>query len=197
VLMLGFEYIASQDIVSLSQPILERLRDETDCSCHLAVRDGRKIIYLARVASRSAVSGTVGVGSVLPAHATMMGRLLLSDLEPLELMALYKGRQLEAAGPQTPVTLPALQALIDADRGRGFAISEGFFERGIGGVAAPVRDASGRMVAAINAVRHLGENEAPVDIERLTKLVVAAGADISALMGARPVSLPPSVMESV
>ncbi len=56
VLRLGFEYIASLDVAQVGQPVIEQLRDVSQCSSHLAIRDGRDIIYIARVSSAGRVS---------------------------------------------------------------------------------------------------------------------------------------------
>ncbi len=40
VLSLGFEYLGSLDLVELANPVLARLRDQTGCSAHLAIRSG-------------------------------------------------------------------------------------------------------------------------------------------------------------
>ena len=40
VLRLGFEYIASLDVAQVGQPVIEQLRDVSQCSSHLAIRDG-------------------------------------------------------------------------------------------------------------------------------------------------------------
>ena len=58
VLRLGFEYIASLDVAQVGQPVIEQLRDVSQCSSHLAIRDGRDIIYIARVsAAGSRING--------------------------------------------------------------------------------------------------------------------------------------------
>lgn len=51
VLRTGFEYIASLDVAQVGQPVIEQLRDVSQCSSHLAIRDGRDIIYIARVSA--------------------------------------------------------------------------------------------------------------------------------------------------
>ena len=59
VLRLGFEYIASLDVAQVGQPVIEQLRDVSQCSSHLAIRDGRDIIYIARVsAAGSRINGS-------------------------------------------------------------------------------------------------------------------------------------------
>ena len=49
----GFEYLASLDMVEVAQPILQRLRDRTGLSSHMAIREGREVIYVARFPARS------------------------------------------------------------------------------------------------------------------------------------------------
>src|SRR5262245_20152814 len=89
VLRLGFEYMASLDIVALGRPLLERLRDDTAYAASLVVRDGRDIVYLQRAAPQSPFATTVTVGTRLPAHATVLGHVLLGDLTLSALRALY------------------------------------------------------------------------------------------------------------
>jgi DNA-binding IclR family transcriptional regulator len=183
VLNIGFEYLGSLDIVELSNPVLAALRDETDCSTHLAIRNGTEMVYLSRHASRGAITSNVSIGSVLPAHATVIGRMMLADLSHDELAALYRGRALERHTEHTPTTLPALEALLDEDRRAGFAVSRSFFERGVTSVAAPVRDRTGRVVAAINAVAVDPTADSFVRGD-LKDRVMAAADSISAMLGA-------------
>lgn len=182
VLTLGHECLASLDVVGLANPLLAALRDETGWSSHLAVRHERSVIYLARHASRSAVTSNVAVGASLPAHATVMGRVLLSALTPAELHALYRDFDLTVHGPETPRTLHDLEQMITTDRARGFALSKGFFQRGVAAVAAPVRDESGSIVAAINATAP-AEQESE-HLEAVAAAVVQTAAAISSQLGA-------------
>ena len=61
VLRLGFEYIASLDVAQVGQPVIEQLRDISQCSSHLAIRDGRDIIYIARVSAAGSRINQVSV----------------------------------------------------------------------------------------------------------------------------------------
>ncbi|MDU3076156.1 MAG: helix-turn-helix domain-containing protein, partial [Mixta calida] len=67
VLRLGFEYIASLDVAQVGQPVIEQLRDSSECSSHLAIRDGRDIIYIARVSAAGSRINQVSIGTRLPA----------------------------------------------------------------------------------------------------------------------------------
>jgi PcaR/PcaU/PobR family beta-ketoadipate pathway transcriptional regulator len=150
VLSLGFAYLASIEIVEIAQPHLEALRDRTQCSAHLAVLDGAEIVYVARHADQKALTSRIQVGSRLPAHATSMGRAILSQLPAEKVRARFKGKALEAFSEATATTLDDLIAQLARDRAQGCVLSRSNFERGIASVAAPVFDAEGAVIAAIN-----------------------------------------------
>ncbi len=150
VLSLGFEYLASVDLPEIAGPALEGLRDRTGASAHLAIRDRDEIVYLCRHASRSALTSNIRVGTRLAAHGSSMGRVLLADLPPEELTALYLGHAFRRYTDQTPTSLDELRAMLDDDAKRGYVLSRSFHERGVVSVAAPVRDTTGQAVAAIN-----------------------------------------------
>jgi DNA-binding IclR family transcriptional regulator len=146
----GFEYLASLDMVEVAQPILQRLRDRTGLSAHMAIRDGREIIYVSRFAARSTIASSVNIGTRFPVHATIMGRMTICEMSEKELAQLFRDQPLKRFTKQTPTTLKALKALLARDRRRGYAVSQAFFEAGVSAIAAPVRDGAGRIVAAIN-----------------------------------------------
>jgi DNA-binding IclR family transcriptional regulator len=149
VLRLGFETVSSMSIVELARPLLEGLRDATGYAATLVVRDGRDAVYLHRAAPRSPFASSVAAGTRLPAHATLMGQVLLADVSWPALMALYPEPQLKAYTAQTPTTVRALYEQVQRTREQGWALGEGFFESHIGAVAAPIRGESGHVVAAI------------------------------------------------
>ncbi|WP_341899119.1 IclR family transcriptional regulator [Ferrovibrio terrae] len=175
----GFEYLASLDIVEAAQPILQRLRDETGLSSHMAVADGREIVYVARYPARTTISSTVNIGTRFPIHATVMGRMLLVEHDDAALQALFPEDSLPRFSEQTPTTLADLKVILAEDRSRGYATSQSFFERGVSSVAAPVRDGAGRIVAAIN----ITAVDAYVDLEAmhggLKDAILQAAAEIT------------------
>ncbi len=150
VLSLGFEYLASVDLPEIAGPALEGLRDRTGASAHLAIRDRDEIVYLYRIAGRSALTSSIRVGTRLAAHGSSMGRVLLADLPADELSSLYLGHEFRRYTDQTPANLDELRAILDDDAKRGYVLSRSYHERGVVSVAAAVRDTTGDAVAAIN-----------------------------------------------
>jgi DNA-binding IclR family transcriptional regulator len=151
VLRLGFEYLASLELTEIGRPLLERLRDELQYSTVLVVRDGRSIVYVAKSSMPTPFVSSVNVGTRLPAHATVLGRVLLQDLTLPQLRELYPEEHLQVYSESTPHTVLDLFNLVQRDRERGYVLGEGFFERGISTVAAAVRDHSGKVVSALGA----------------------------------------------
>jgi DNA-binding IclR family transcriptional regulator len=143
-LRIGHGVLPARDVVQVAIPVLEALRDATGWSAHLGVLERREVVYLLRVPAHRGRASIVHVGSRLPAHATAMGRVLLAAEDPPKLDALYRD-----ALP-SGVTLAQVMQRARADRARGLVAHLGEFEAGVASVAAPLRDAAGRVVAAIN-----------------------------------------------
>ncbi|MDB5750460.1 MAG: transcriptional regulator, IclR family [Ramlibacter sp.] len=185
VLRLGFEYISSLELTELGQPVLQRLCDEIRYPCNLVVRDGRFIVYVAKVTPPTPFSSAVHVGTRLPAHATVLGRILLEDLTLAELRALYPEEHLEVFSHSTPKTVPELFNMVEVDRQRGFVLGEGFFESSISSIAAPVRGETGQIVAALGVTIPSGHIE-DTRIDDLVLKVRASADALSRLLNYQP-----------
>ena len=148
VLTLGYSYLASRDISDVAMAHLVRLRDRTSWSAHLGELHGRDVVYLARVATRRSVASTVRVGTRLPAHATTMGRILLSGLSDDEIRDLYQEDMTKPLAPFGGVA--ELLERIAVDRANGVVVQNSGYEPGVASVAAPIRDVTNRIVGAIN-----------------------------------------------
>jgi len=185
VLRLGFEYLASLELTELGRPLLDRLRDEIAYPCNLVVRDGRSIVYVAKAVSPRPFASTVNVGTRLPAHATVLGRVLLEDLSLEELRALYPEPQLESFSESTPHTVDALYEMVQRDRERGYVLHEGFFESSISTIAAPVRDRTGKVVAALGATIPAAHID-PAQLDSMLEKVREAAGELSRLLDYRP-----------
>lgn len=150
VLNIGFAYLASQDLIELARVDLETLRNNTNVSAHLSIRDNREVLYLSCVQSRSGFLSNMNVGTRLPAFATPMGWLLLSDLSSRELAALFAKDVFDPLTELTPRTVQDLANRIAESVAKGYVISRGIIESGGSSISAPVFDKAGLVVAAID-----------------------------------------------
>jgi DNA-binding IclR family transcriptional regulator len=177
VLRLGYGYLASRDLVEVAMPHLLRLRDRTGWSAHLGELHGRDVIYLARVATRRSIASTVHVGARLPARTTTMGRVLLSGLPDQEVRELYRDDPLSAVDGRASLTLAGLIDQLGIDRGNGVVVQKSGYEPGVDSIAAPIRDMTGGIVAAINiSVVALLTNDAELNGPLKAEVLAAADA---------------------
>ena len=185
-LSLGFEYLGSLDLVEVARPVLEDLRDRADASAHLGIQDGREIVYVLKAPSRHRLRSNVTVGTRMPIHTTTIGHALMFDNSPEELRQLFKGVNLRERFAQAPADADALYKELMVQRSLGYVAYRSRYAEGLDSVAAPVRDATGRIVAGINvsdyeSIPAMGELEGAIKDE-----VLRAAMTISRGLGYRP-----------
>jgi len=183
VLNIGFSYLASQSIIELAKPELERLRDETSVTSHLAIRDERSVLYLSCMQTRSGFLSNMNVGSRVPAYASPMGWYLLSQLPDHELARLMGKGPFQALTDQSPTTFQTLVETIRKISGQPCFVSHGVLEAGGASVSAPVFDREGRIVAAIDISGPISAFELDHLETRYADAVVDAAQRISARLG--------------
>lgn len=189
-LKLGWTYLSGLELPEIAHPFLSHLRYVTGASVHMAVRDGRDIVYVSRLPSNTALSSNIRLGSRLPAHGSSMGRAMLQDLEEDDLFNLYRGfRELAPFSAETPHTVMQLRDLLLKDAANdGVVISRGYYEKGVVSIAAPVRDGRDVVVAAINITAAAGRYSDEYFEGNIRDQVLKAAMQISMALGHDPES---------
>ena len=170
VLDLGYAYISSCKLPDLMQPDMEALSERCNESVSASVLDGHEIVYIARVPTKRIMTIALSLGSRLPAAITSMGRVLLADLPDDELHARLVAMPVEKRAEHTETDPTRLLGLIRQVRSQGWALVDQELEDGVRSVAAPLRDRSGRAIAAINVSTHAGR----VSLEELRGPILQA-----------------------
>jgi IclR family pca regulon transcriptional regulator len=150
VLELGFSYLSGITLPEIAQPQLEELSHAIGESTSAAILDGSDIVYIVRVPTHRIMTVGINLGTRLPAYATSMGRVLLAGLTPDELAAYLHDVKLQALTERTVVSEAALIAELDRVREQGWALADQELEPGLRSIAAPIHNAAGTVVAAIN-----------------------------------------------
>ncbi len=148
VLTLSQSYFSSNPLPRVAQPFIEQVSEAVGESCSVSVLTGDEVIYVARSTRKRAASVHRDVGQNLPAYCTSMGRVLLAHLEPEQLDAYFKRVALKKFTHETITDEAVLRALLDQVRRREFCLIDGELEHNLRAVAVPVRDQSGRVIAA-------------------------------------------------
>jgi IclR family pca regulon transcriptional regulator len=180
VLELGTAYVGSQGLWDVARPHLQALSERTGESCSIAQLDGSDIVYVARAAVPKIVALSVQIGTRFPALPTSLGKVLLAALEPDEL---EKALAEPTRSGLTPLWQPDRQERDEAlreVRARGWAVTDQQLAHGIRSVAAPVRDGSDRVVAAVNVNTHAAETTVEHLLEHHLTLLLRTAGDIGA-----------------
>lgn len=172
------------DVMSEAQAQIHALADLTGETVQLAILDHLSVLYIRIRESRQAVRMSTGLGSRAPAHCTSVGKVLLA-YQPGDLVKQVIDNGLPRFTEHTITTPAALVEELASIRQKGYALDDEEMETGLRCVAAPIRDSSGRVTAAISVA-------APV--QRMTKKmvqstipsVVAAADAISRRLGYMP-----------
>jgi DNA-binding IclR family transcriptional regulator len=146
----GHSYLRAIDLADRAQPFMQRLRDQLDETIQLAMLDGRYNVYIGKVTGTQRLILASEVGRRLEAHATGIGKVLLAGLGDDELDRLFDGIVLERFTEHTIPDYEALKVELEAIRNRGYGTDDEEYTGGVRCVAAPVRDASGAVVAAMS-----------------------------------------------
>jgi DNA-binding IclR family transcriptional regulator len=167
----------------VARPHLERIQRATGETVNLVVLDADRVVYVDQVEGSRSVRMFTTVGTSVPAHTTGSGKAIMAAGPPETVAALYRGREpLERLTARTLVTLEALEDDFLRIRRRGYALDNEEHEEGVGCVATPVFDHSGRPCAAISvsgpSSRILHANTA-----ELGALLVEHAGEVSATLG--------------
>lgn len=177
ILELGMSYIDAQGMWEVARPHLQSLVQATHESSSMSQLDGSDIVYTARVPVPKIIGISVQIGTRFPAAATSMGQVLLADLTESELDRVLRLPSASDVIPRVKLSRKDLNVILADVRKRGWALSDEQLSLGIRSIAAPVRDGSGRTVAAVNVTVHAAETSiATLKKEHLPRLLETATA---------------------
>jgi len=163
-------------------PVLAALGAEVSETIHLSVLRGAEVLTLLSESPAHAIAASGWVGRTVPAYCTSSGRALLIDHDREALARLLGPGPFERRGPNCVSDLDELEGRLRRARQVGYAPTVEESEPGLVGVAAPIRDFSGRVVAAINVSApkfRLGRR-----LHATGRLVRSAGDRLSGTLGA-------------
>jgi DNA-binding IclR family transcriptional regulator len=150
-LELAQAYYKGNDVRRAALPELDRLRNETRETVHLAILDEMEVVYIEKLESLQPI-GLMGsrVGGRAPAYCTGVGKALLASIPRDVIRHGFAGKRLRRYTPNTIVTLKGLFAELAMISSRGYALDNEEHEGGVCCVAAPIRDMKGDVIAALS-----------------------------------------------
>jgi IclR family acetate operon transcriptional repressor len=150
---LGMSILAgnTHDTTARIQPAFDRLAASTGETVHVGALEHTQIVHIARASPPAAgMRVTAELGTRDHAHATALGKALLSALTPDEVERAYGQATLAPHTPATITTIERLQKELERIRANGFAVDDEESRPGLKCVAAPVYGPAGSALFAIS-----------------------------------------------
>jgi DNA-binding IclR family transcriptional regulator len=138
------------DVVRESRPVCRALAAQVGETVNIAILSGRDALYLDQVAGPAALSPHNWAGQRIPLHATSDGKVLLAYLPAAQLGDCLIA-PLTRFTEHTITDVSEFPSVLAEVRQRGYATAVDELEAGLTAVAAPVRNAEGRVIASISA----------------------------------------------
>lgn len=183
-LVIAGRSLASSQLVQMGRSVLAKLSEATSLNSYISVLDGRRTVQLATAKGKLGQTYDFQVGMTHPAHATAGGKVLLAHLPPGELAKIYPvGTEMRRYTPQTLVTVEELEQDLQKIRTQGFSSDDRQHLAHWRGVAAPVFNAEGRVIAAM-MVGGSVERVADSEMISLREELLPLAAELSLFLGA-------------
>ncbi|MGO4649096.1 IclR family transcriptional regulator [Nocardia sp. 2YAB30] len=150
VLELGYSYLSSLTLPDVAGPHLESLAKQVHESTSVSILDGADVVYVARVPVSRIMTVSISIGTRFPAYAASMGRVLLAGLSDAVLDDYLTHVTLAPLTGRTVITVDGLRKEVAKVRADGYCIVDQELEEGLRSLAAPIRDHTGTVIAAVN-----------------------------------------------
>jgi DNA-binding IclR family transcriptional regulator len=189
-LRLAEAVVEGMDLSAICLPYLEELHNQTEETTFFALFNGQSCVTMetcGQVDSRVAV----GLGELMPLHASAAGKAVLAFLPPKEGERLLAGLKLEAYTPHTIRSAASLRKQLAEIRKYGIATIEQEFHNGINAMAAPIFSNEGRPVGSIALVGTSIDLD-PAQLEEYAPMFIEAAAGITERIGG---AYPPEILE--
>lgn len=181
---LGRAYLDQVSLVPAFNQCARELVEQCAETVKLVIRDGTDVVYLGAQEGPHSVRLVALVGSRRPAHVTAVGKVLLAQLADAELVDLYQNYAFVKPTPAAIDSLTKLQAALTPVRSGQIAYDLQESSVGVNCVAAPIRDESSKVIAAISiGVPHDRWSDARK--AELTALIQQYAAKLSQALGWR------------
>ncbi len=170
------------ELISISSPHLKRLTEKTGETSNMVVMDGSMSVYIAQYESSRMVRMFTRLGAKVFPHCNGAGKVLLSDMTEDEIEYVIAANGLPRYTQNTITTREKLMNELKLIKSRGYAVDNQEREEGVMCLAAPVKDGSGKVIAAISISGprdRFGKNR----VEELIRAVREEAGEISTACG--------------
>jgi len=178
-------YTATLDVRRIAQPFIYDLQRLTGETISLYILEGKERVCVERLESEQNVRIVARVGRYIPLHAGSAGKLFLAYMTEAQREAVLETEERKAFTPYTITDADELRQECQRIAERGYAISHGEWTLDASGVAAPIFNQRGQMVAAMT-ISGPTQRFTPDKVDKFSQICIRSGSQISRLLGYNP-----------
>lgn len=173
------------DLVQQARPFLIQLRDQVNETIHLAVLDDDlRVVYLEKLSTQQAVGLMMSqIGITAPMYCTALGKAMAAFRSEDEIRDWIRTHGLRPVTDATIIDEEAFLRELREIRSRGYAVDNGEFEVTVRCVAAPIRDRTGTVIAAVSISGPDTRMPVPLIGSSMAMQVVKTASHISQAIG--------------
>jgi IclR family transcriptional regulator, KDG regulon repressor len=188
VLEVASALLSRLSIVEISRPHMRELAAWSGENTHVAVRDRLAAVSVGSESAAGILRVETTIGKAEPLHCTAIGKALLADYNRAQLAELFGNEPLHRYTPNTKTTLEELEAELARARAAGYTVDDEELHPGVRCIAAPVREHTGRVVAAFG----LSSPAVRLKLERIPELASRTIEHARAISGQLGYALTPT-----
>ncbi|NLQ17681.1 DNA-binding transcriptional regulator KdgR [Marinomonas sp. M1K-6] len=170
------------DLVSLTEPYMTSIGEQTKEALHLGVRDGDGIIYIYKVDAQYNLRMQSRIGGRNPLYSTAIGKVLLAERPDSDIRQTFENIDFIPSTANTHVSVDSLLVELKAVKNQGYGVDNEEQEEGLRCIAAPIYDRLGNVIAGLSlsfpTLRHT-----PEKFEKYVGLLQDATTKISEKLG--------------
>ena len=173
----------TRDLRAAALTHLAELGERVGETVHLGIYHAGDVVYVAQIERSTAIDGRMpNIGVRAPGFSVSVGRVLLAHQHDHELERALTTQRLPHYTTQTVTDPGQLRHELERTRKRGYAVNRGSWREAVGGIAAPVRDHSGAVVAGIGCCAPIDRLDDRPDGPQVTA-VLSAAQEVSTALG--------------
>ena len=180
--MVGSRSLSHIDLVSTAKPFAKKLSQELGETVHMGILEDDSAVYVLKEESKYTIRMYSRVGKAIPLYCTAIGKIFLSEMDDDQLDSYLKDHSLKPFTPKSISDEQALREELKRIKDSGWSMDDEEHEMNIKCIAAPIRDYTGKTIAAISASWPVFRFE-ETSLEDKISEILAATRQISEIMG--------------
>jgi len=169
-------------IRDIASPVLDALSKMVGESANIAILDNHEAVYIEHIDTNKSLRIFTQIGNRVPLYCTGMGKVFLAHMGDDELQQVLKGDELRPQTANTITDVKLLKQELEQVKQEGVAIDNEEMEIGVKCLAAPVKNSSGKVMAALS-ISGPSARLSPKRVSEIKPLLISCALEVSRALG--------------